>query len=351
MNYIKITIIIPVYNNSKYLSKCLTSVINQTLKEIEIICVNDGSTDNSLEILEKYANIDNRIKIITQKNSGAGLARNKGIKNAIGEYIAFLDSDDYYLDTDVLESLYENAKKNDVLICGGEFAELNPNGTIFTQWEKTKEYGYKFESDEIIKYVDYQFDFGFTRFIYKRFFLLKNNIFFNGRKYFEDPTFFVTAMIAAKEFYAIKKIVYWYRINHKRNNWNIDKVCDLLCGINENMHISKVHQLTTLNRVTTERLLIDYINVISLFYKHEKVKNSLNIIYSNIIFTSISINLLNYYFKMSNEISYLRKSYSFIIGSKITWFPCKIRDFFKKMKGEIFNEKKKYSSNFSRRKR
>ena len=168
----KISLIIPIYNTSKYLSQCLDSVLSQTLKEIEIICIDDGSTDNSIKILKNYANADSRIKIITQQNSGAGFARNNGIKNASGEYIAFLDSDDYYLDTDVLESLYENAKKNNVLICGGEFAELRPDGTIFSQWKNTKEYGYYFESDKLIEYQDYQFDFGFTRFIYKRTFLL-----------------------------------------------------------------------------------------------------------------------------------------------------------------------------------
>lgn len=326
----KISIIIPVYNSSKYLPECLVSVINQTLEEIEIICINDGSTDKSEKVLNKYANIDNRIKIINQKNSGAGFARNTGINNATGEYIAFLDSDDFYLDTDVLEALYINARENKALICGGEFAEFRSNGTIFTQWEKTKEYGYSFESNKIIKYIDYQFDFGFTRFIYKREFLLENNIFFNKRKYFEDPNFLVKVMIAAKEFYAIKKTVYWYRVNYKKNKWNTDKIYDLLCGINENMLVSKTTQLTTLNRITTERLLVDYINVISPFYKYGKIKNELKKIFQNIIIQSINTNLLDYYFKTNNEIFSLRESYSFKIGSRIMWLPCKIRDFLKK---------------------
>lgn len=329
MNYIKITIIIPVYNNSEYLFQCLTSVINQTLKEIEIICINDGSTDNSLKILEKYANTDSRIKIINQKNSGAGFARNEGIKNSRGEYIAFLDSDDFYFDTDVLETLYKSAIENKVYICGGEFAELKPDGTIFTEWEKTKEYGYKFESDKIIKYTDYQFDFGFTRFIYKREFLLKNEITFNKRKYFEDPTFFVTAMIAAKEFYAVKKITYWYRAEYKKINWNLDKVYDLLCGINENLQISKVNQLTVLNKITTERLLIDYVHTVLEFYKYEEIRNKLTDIYNNVI--GGALDFFNYYFQLNNELLSLRKSYSFRIGAKIMWLPCKIRDLLRKI--------------------
>ena len=90
-----ISVIIPVYNTEKYINKCINSVLNQTLSNIEIIVVDDGSTDHSCEIIEQYKIKDNRIKIIRQKNLYAGVARNNGLKNAIGEYVYFLDSDDF----------------------------------------------------------------------------------------------------------------------------------------------------------------------------------------------------------------------------------------------------------------
>ena len=90
-----LSVIIPVYNVEPYLEQCLDSVINQTYKNLEIICINDGSTDNSLKILEKYQKKDNRIKLINQKNKGLSEARNAGLDVAKGEYIAFVDSDDY----------------------------------------------------------------------------------------------------------------------------------------------------------------------------------------------------------------------------------------------------------------
>lgn len=99
----KISVIIPVYNVEQYLRECLDSVVNQTLKDIEIICVNDGSTDNSLQILEEYAQKDNRIKIINKENRGLASARNKGLEYATGDLIYFLDSDDY-IESDLLES-------------------------------------------------------------------------------------------------------------------------------------------------------------------------------------------------------------------------------------------------------
>ncbi|WP_288550003.1 glycosyltransferase family 2 protein [uncultured Brachyspira sp.] len=106
-----ISVIIPVYNVEKYLRDCLNSVIGQTYKDLEIICINDGSTDNSLSILEEYAKIDKRITIINKKNAGVSAARNDGIEKSVGEYLFCLDSDDY-IDKDFLEVFYNNAKQN-----------------------------------------------------------------------------------------------------------------------------------------------------------------------------------------------------------------------------------------------
>lgn len=114
----KISVIVPVYNVEKYLARCLDSIINQTLADIEIICINDGSTDNSLEILNDYAKKDSRIKIIDQTNAGLSCARNAGMQIAQGEYIGFVDSDDW-IDLDFYEKLYTAAKKYDAdIACG-----------------------------------------------------------------------------------------------------------------------------------------------------------------------------------------------------------------------------------------
>ncbi len=114
---IDVTIIIPVYNTEKYLDECLNSVLKQTLQEIEVICVNDGSTDGSAEVLDKYAEKDDRVQIITQNNRGLSEARNAGMDKARGEYCIFLDSDDF-LAPDALEKLYFEAlrMKSDILL-------------------------------------------------------------------------------------------------------------------------------------------------------------------------------------------------------------------------------------------
>ena len=108
---VNVSIIVPVYNVEKFLEKCLDSLINQTLKDIEIICVNDGSTDNSLNILKSFSEKDSRIIIINKQNEGPSVARNTGMKIAKGEYIGFVDSDDW-VDLDFYEKLYNSAINN-----------------------------------------------------------------------------------------------------------------------------------------------------------------------------------------------------------------------------------------------
>lgn len=136
---VKISIIIPVYNTEKYLRKCIDSILAQTFKDIEIICVDDGSTDKSLEILQEYQSRDNRIVILQQNRAGAGAARNLGLNFAKGEYVQFLDADDYF-EPNLLEELYTRARKfdADLTICSsrkvdekGNITESrNPNSPI-----------------------------------------------------------------------------------------------------------------------------------------------------------------------------------------------------------------------------
>ena len=125
---IKVSIIVPVYNVEEYLDKCIESLTNQTLKEIEIIMVNDGSPDNSEKIIKKWIKKDSRIKLYNKENGGQASARNLGLTKATGEYIAFVDSDDY-VDKKMYEELYNQAKlkKLDILLCNYLFDYGNNN--------------------------------------------------------------------------------------------------------------------------------------------------------------------------------------------------------------------------------
>ena len=127
----KISVIVPVYNVEKYLDKCLTSLIKQTYKNFEIIVINDGSIDNSLAICNKYANKYDNVKVYDYKNAGVAHARNVGIKKATGDYLLFVDSDDY-IDEKLLENLNEFLKKNDCdIVCFDMYKVVNNVNTYY----------------------------------------------------------------------------------------------------------------------------------------------------------------------------------------------------------------------------
>lgn len=131
----KVSVIIPIYNVEKYLDRCIKSVINQTLQDIEIILVDDGSPDNCPQMCDEYAKHDGRITVIHKKNAGQGLARNDGLKIASGEFVAFIDSDDC-IDANMYESLYEMAQKYQLDICRCSFNRFYQYG-IFS-YEKCR---------------------------------------------------------------------------------------------------------------------------------------------------------------------------------------------------------------------
>ena len=229
---VNISVIIPVYNAEPYLRDCLNSIISQELENLEVICINDGSWDKSQEILAEYSWKYPYIKIVEQTNRGAFAARNLGMQLAKGEYVCFIDADDYYPDSFVLSDMFYAAKENNALICGGSFQEDRPSEKI-DEWSGNLS-RYKFNTDGFIEYKNYQFEYGYHRFIYKKDFIKKQGILFPDLSYYEDPVFFVTAMSEAKKFYALQRITYCYRTLHKTSLWSDKQVLDLLTGIKLN---------------------------------------------------------------------------------------------------------------------
>jgi len=220
----KVSVIIPVYNAEEHIRECLDSVCNQTLSNYEVICVEDCSTDQSFAILKEYEQKYPMLRVVQQpQNMGAGPARNRGMKLANGEYIAFLDADDYYQNKDSLKDLYSQAAENNADVCGG--------GLRYSDTTKKKSAEqYCFRDEGWIDFKDYQQYYYYQRFLFKRSMLMKSQIFFPDYLRFQDPPFFIRAMLAAKRFYAVKKVFYVYREDGAHVSWNERKVNDLMQG-------------------------------------------------------------------------------------------------------------------------
>lgn len=212
---IKVSVILPVYNVENFLSECLESIINQTLQEIEIICVNDGSTDKSLNILKEYAVIDQRIIILNQENAGAGAARNNGLSIARGNYLSFLDSDDFF-EVNMLEEAYIKCKQ-----CDADFvvfrSDLYDNETRkFSPCMWTIKDGL-LPDKNIFNYKDIQKDI-FKLFngwawdkLYKKDFVNKNNLYFQQQRTTNDLYFVFSALVCADRITISQKILAHHR--------------------------------------------------------------------------------------------------------------------------------------------
>ena len=207
----KVSVIIPVYNTEKYLEKCLDSVCNQTLSDIEIICINDASTDNSLEVLKQYAATDNRIKVISfEENKGAATARNTGIEIATGEYIGFVDSDDY-IDIDFYEKLYDKAKESNADIVKSNLKNLGWNTSSTSVY---------YNLDDVKK-TKLKFNHVPTA-IFRRNFLLQNKILFpENLECAEDSVFEILVASACNKIEIVDDVWYYYVFRQNSLNHNI----------------------------------------------------------------------------------------------------------------------------------
>ena len=217
MNNPKISVIIPVYNVEKYLAQCLDSVVNQTFKDIEIICINDGSTDGSLNILQKYASNDDRIIIINKENRGVSAARNDGLERVAGDYIMFFDSDDYYCDGSAFEIAYNSILEthSDIGIFG--YYNLSDSGLyIDCFYSKFKEAYPKVGANNYFDYPIFVHDK-----IFKTSFLREHNIKFDTDiKNAEDFLFSLMCYFNSPKYTIINKCLYVYRENRPNSATN-----------------------------------------------------------------------------------------------------------------------------------
>lgn len=214
-----VSVVIPVFNAERYIRECLDSVIGSTLKEIEIICIDDGSTDNSLTIVKEYEKKDSRIRVLTQAHSYAGAARNVGLAAARGEFIHFLDADDW-IDRQAYETWYRLAKVNGADVCECIHYNVdNQNNERVLGGDK----GYKEQWGEYFYVTNFAEDAQFLIFgnvvpwnkIYLRKFLLDNDIWFDNLICAEDRSFYFAVIYKAKRIAFVLEPWLYHRVNNK----------------------------------------------------------------------------------------------------------------------------------------
>ena len=205
-----ISVIVPVYNAEKFLPCCLESLRRQTLKDIEIIAVNDGSTDCSAEILKQTAAVDKRLKIISQKNSGVSAARNKGLREAVGDFVCFVDADDYVCDS-FLEKLYQAAVAARADIAAGEIIYIKHNKN--KQLLKLKKSAiYKTTLEKYLACGMPRQNFVWNK-IYRRTVLTESGVLFTEGMCFEDVEWSHKALHFCGDLVTVPGAIYYYRQN------------------------------------------------------------------------------------------------------------------------------------------
>jgi glycosyltransferase involved in cell wall biosynthesis len=211
-----ISVIIPVYKVEEYLNKCVDSVLNQEFKEIEVLLINDGSPDNCPVICDEYARVDQRVRVVHQKNGGLSVARNTGINVARGVYLMFLDSDDYWDGSGCLHNLVESIAENDAELILYGVQDLD----YFTNKRRITRTGYNIEElrlnrDSAIKslFKKRQFPRAVWTLAIKREFVIKNQLYFEKGLRAEDIDWLVNVFMHATSFDAVNDAFYIYVIN------------------------------------------------------------------------------------------------------------------------------------------
>lgn len=213
----EISVIIPVYNIQQHLRECLDSVLGQSYLHLQVICVDDGSTDESPAILAQYAQKDPRVQVIRQQNAGPGAARNTGLEAATGEYVIFLDSDDWF-EPDFLEKMVDTAVREgaDVAICRAVEFDTNSGRELPSEWMMKKQYlpgKLAFAPQEMADHL-FQFTYGmpWDKF-YRRELLTTSGIRYPALKNSEDLAFVYPTLLAAKRIAVVDEVLIHHRIN------------------------------------------------------------------------------------------------------------------------------------------
>lgn len=342
----KISIIIPIYNSAEYITRCLDSIVNQTYKNLEIICVNDGSTDESLKILKKYKNKDNRIIIIDKKNEGVSAARNDGIKKSTGQYITFIDADDW-IELDAIETLYNTLKEKNVdVVRGNYYRNFTEDKNDYTSnlynlgnklfLTSNKDFG-NLVIDKLLN--------GFLP-CYIWLLLIKkeaiSNISFKKDiKIMEDTIFYNELMNNINSIYFLDKPLYHYYCNQSsctksseyyiRNMYNLIKVNKYLVSIIKNGKFYSKERLEKMNAIHVDYIMSYFYVMYKESYKNKKeLISEIDKILENKeiikLLNNVKLTYLSFHLRVGTNLIINRKYKRLFLFYEFRYYMSKIKD-------------------------
>lgn len=251
-----VSVIMTTYNAEKYIRESLDSVLNQTLQNMEIVCIDGRSTDNTLNIIRSYQEKDDRVKLFFQDRPGIGAAKNCGIQYATGKYITFLDADDFYVDRLALETMYEACEREQVSVCGAFRSTLFMDGSVIKEnlHRNDCKNGTKFVR---LNYRDRQYDYHFHSYLYDREMIVNSDARFAEVKAYDDTHFFIRAMLCAKEFGVVPVELYRYRCG-PAYDWGMERANDAIYTLTDQLRLTSEHGLEVLHWLTVQRINYEY---------------------------------------------------------------------------------------------
>lgn len=271
---IYISIIIPVYHVECYIGECLDSILSQSLRNLEVICIDDGSEDGTVDIIAKYERNDSRIKLINQPHRGVSSARNLAIGMTKGKYMMFVDGDDLLYDERTLETLYLEAEQHNALICGGNVILFEKDWGTGRRYSSTR--NPDFLKDGEVFFEDYGCPYGFTQYIYKRELIVNNSIFFPKYACWEDPVFMAEVFSKAKRFWGLNRYVYCYRRGTHKKEHRMSDFIELLYASADLMRIGADNNNIMLQKDTLFVLYFHRLRLLQIYeYDCRFVRNKL----------------------------------------------------------------------------
>ena len=278
---LKISVIVPVYNTEKYLHRCIDSILAQTFADFELLLVNDGSTDSSGAICDEYAQKDNRVRVFHKENTGVSATRNLGIDNSKGEYLIFIDSDDYWIDNNSLEQLYLTAIQHDLDIVRGEYKAVDENGEdLFVRpISKSKEkVSYKVIDNETFLEDIINGEYFFVLCLVRKDIL--GDIKYNEKRSFLEDMEFISHLIMNPmrcmyvpiRFYAYRKISTSASNTPKLKNLEDSfGMCDVFHGLSLKTNVIKLKERYEYNSIMMYYWTLDTITLDSYFFRRSEI--------------------------------------------------------------------------------